>query len=96
MILLGSKAPGRHVEQHDYFFGVADSLKELVPEMRTFWRDAGSSLHLDGWREVTVVEGHAHQDPRFSRKRLISLNVASQAMPPSLPGISELWMRPFT
>ncbi|MDB6137846.1 MAG: hypothetical protein JWO94_918, partial [Verrucomicrobiaceae bacterium] len=58
MILLGSKAPGRHVEQHDYFFGIGRSLKELVPAMKAFWREAGTSLHLDGWREVTAVEGH--------------------------------------
>jgi hypothetical protein len=58
MILLGSKAPGRHVEQHDYFFGIGHSLKDLVPEMKAFWREAGSSLHLDGWREVTAVDGH--------------------------------------
>jgi hypothetical protein len=31
MLLLGSKAPGRHVEQHDFFFGIAASLRELVP-----------------------------------------------------------------
>lgn len=58
MILLGSKAPGRNVEQHDYFFGIGHSLKELVPEMRAFWREAGASLHLDGWREVTAVDGY--------------------------------------
>ncbi|WP_114938625.1 DUF1543 domain-containing protein [Mucilaginibacter endophyticus] len=58
MILLGSKAPGRTVEQHDFFFGIATSLKELVPAMRDFWPEAGSSLHIDGWREVTGVDGY--------------------------------------
>src|SRR5690606_17771283 len=43
---------------HDYFFGIGHSLKELVPEMRAFWREAGASLHLDGWREVTAVDGY--------------------------------------
>ncbi|RYZ99377.1 MAG: DUF1543 domain-containing protein [Sphingobacteriaceae bacterium] len=57
MILLGSKAPNRNVEQHDYFFGIASSLKELVPAMRAFWPEAGNSIHLDGWREVTQVDG---------------------------------------
>lgn len=61
MVLLGSKAPARNVEQHDYFFGVARSLKELVPAMKTFWPEAGSSIHVDGWREVTRV-GHYRID----------------------------------
>ncbi|HCN84647.1 MAG TPA: DUF1543 domain-containing protein [Sphingobacteriaceae bacterium] len=57
MILLGCKPPGRHVEQHDFFFGIASSLKDLVPEIEAFWPEA-PSIHLDGWREVTVVEDH--------------------------------------
>jgi len=55
MVLLGSKAPGRNVEQHDYFFGIATSIKELVPQMKAFWPEAGASLHIDGWREVNKV-----------------------------------------
>lgn len=58
MILLGSKAPQRNVEQHDYFFGIGGSLKELIPQMRAFWPEAGASLHIDGWREVNVVDGY--------------------------------------
>ncbi|WP_131537083.1 DUF1543 domain-containing protein [Pedobacter nototheniae] len=57
-LLLGSKAPKRNVEQHDYFFGIARSLKELVPQIKAFWPEAGSSLHVDGWREVNVVNGY--------------------------------------
>jgi hypothetical protein len=59
MVLLGSKAPKRNVEQHDYFFGIASSIKELVPHMKAFWPEAGASLHIDGWREVTNVDGYA-------------------------------------
>ncbi|OOQ56406.1 DUF1543 domain-containing protein [Mucilaginibacter pedocola] len=58
MLLLGSKAPGRHVEQHDFFFGIAGSLKELVPDIKKFWKNTGSSLHIDGWREVNHVNGY--------------------------------------
>lgn len=58
MVLLGSKAPQRTVEQHDYFFGIATSIQELVPQMQDFWPEAGSSLHIDGWREVTHVDGY--------------------------------------
>jgi len=59
MILLGSKAPKRNVEQHDYFFGIAETIKELVTEMKSFWPEAGSSLHVDGWRIVNHVDGYA-------------------------------------
>ena len=58
LVLLGSKAAKRNVEQHDYFFGIAGSLKELVPQMKAFWPEAGTSLHVDGWREVTSVDGY--------------------------------------
>jgi hypothetical protein len=58
MLLLGSKAPGRHVEQHDFFFGIASSLNELVPAIKTFWRGAVGNLHIDGWREVNMVDGY--------------------------------------
>jgi hypothetical protein len=58
MILLGSKAPGRHVEQHDFFFGIANSLYELIPEINAFWPEAEGKIHIDGWREVNAVEGY--------------------------------------
>ena len=58
MILLGSRAPGRHVEQHDFFFGIATSLKELVPAIKAFWPEAKDKIHVDGWREVTVVDDY--------------------------------------
>lgn len=58
MVLLGSKAPKRNVEQHDYFFGIARTIKELVPQMKAFWPEAGASLHIDGWREVNNVDGY--------------------------------------
>lgn len=59
MLLLGAKAPQRNVEQHDYFFGIAHSLKELIPAIKSFWPEGGTSLHIDGWREVNTVEDYA-------------------------------------
>lgn len=58
MLLLGSKAPGRHVEQHDFFFGIARNLKELVPDIKKFWRGAAGNIHVDGYREVNYVDGY--------------------------------------
>lgn len=47
MLLLGSKPPGRHVEQHDFFFGITSSISELVPEIKNFWPEAGDRIHID-------------------------------------------------
>jgi hypothetical protein len=59
MLLLGSKAPGRHVEQHDFFFVIGTSLKNVVPDIKAFWPEAGNTIHIDGWREVNNVDGYA-------------------------------------
>jgi hypothetical protein len=58
MLLLGSKAPGRHVEQHDFFFGIANSLKDLVPDIKAFWPETGGKIHIDGWRELRYIDGY--------------------------------------
>jgi hypothetical protein len=82
MVLLGSKPPGRHVEQHDFFFGIAPSLKDLVPYIKLFWPEAGGTIHIDGWREVTVVDGYqvvivprTGQDDLCHDKKLFFINL---------------------
>jgi hypothetical protein len=57
MVLLGCVPKGRLTEQHDIFFGIGSSLKELIADMYKFWPDA-SDLHIDAWREVTAVDGY--------------------------------------
>ncbi len=59
MLLAGCKPKGRHTEQHDVFFGIAESIKELLPELIEFWPEAEGKLHIDGWREVTTVNEHS-------------------------------------
>ncbi|WP_428327981.1 DUF1543 domain-containing protein [Mucilaginibacter sp.] len=80
ILLLGSKTPGRHVEQHDYFFGIAASLKELIPDIRKFWRGASANIHIDGWREVNAVDSYAvkvvlKEEARHSSKKLFFINL---------------------
>lgn len=58
MVMLGATPPGRFTEQHDIFFGIADSLKELVPHMRDFWPEAQGKIHIDAWREVTQTDDY--------------------------------------
>lgn len=59
MLLLGCKPAGRHTEQHDVFFGIGSSLKDMVPAMHAFWPEAKKNLHVDAWREVNRVQQYA-------------------------------------
>ena len=38
MLLLGCRPTGRNTEQHDIYFGIAKSLKDLIPEIKSFWK----------------------------------------------------------
>ncbi len=60
-LLLGCKPAGRNTEQHDVFFAAGTSLKELIPEILNFWPEANGKIHIDAWREVTVVDGFSIQ-----------------------------------
>jgi hypothetical protein len=58
MIHVGCKPSGRYIEQHDIFFGIGNSLRELVPQINEFWPEAKGNLHIDAWREITFVDGY--------------------------------------
>ena len=55
MVMMGCNLKGRVTEQHDIFFGIANNLQELRPQMKAFWPEAQGKFHIDAWREVTVV-----------------------------------------
>ena len=57
MCLIGCKPKGRHIEQHDIFFTIADNGEHLKSQMQAFWPDGGK-LHVDAWRKVTRVDGY--------------------------------------
>jgi len=56
-LILGCTPANRHTEQHDVFFCIGASLKDILPEIKDFWSDAGS-IHIDCWREVNLVDGY--------------------------------------
>lgn len=58
MVLIGCTPKGRHIEQHDIFFGIAENIKDLVPAIIDFWPEAEGQMHIDGWREVNYVDGY--------------------------------------
>lgn len=39
-VILGATPKGRNIEQHDVFFGIAENLKDLIPDMKEFWKEA--------------------------------------------------------
>lgn len=55
--MLGCTPDGRLTEQHDIFFGIGTSLKDLLPDMIAFWPEAKGKIHIDAWREVTSTDG---------------------------------------
>lgn len=57
MLLIGATPEGRNIEQHDIFFGIGNSVKDLLPDVISFWPGAKDRLHIDAWREVTNVNG---------------------------------------
>ncbi|MFV8358664.1 DUF1543 domain-containing protein, partial [Flavobacterium sp. XS1P32] len=46
MLMLGCTPAGRLTEQHDIFFGIGKSLKDLIPQIKNFWPEAKGKLHI--------------------------------------------------
>ena len=60
MLLIGASPPGRDIEQHDVFFGIGDSIKDLIPDVEAVW-PGNNKLHFDAWREFTSVNGYKEE-----------------------------------
>ena len=56
MIMVGCRPEGRFTEQHDIFFGIGNSLAEMVPKIKLFWPEAKGRIHIDAWRKITAVD----------------------------------------
>jgi hypothetical protein len=56
--MVGCRPEGRYTEQHDIYFGIGTSLSELVPKIKLFWPEVKGRIHIDAWREVTIVDNH--------------------------------------
>jgi hypothetical protein len=83
MALLGCKPQGRHTEQHDIFFGIGYTIKDLVPDIIQSWPEAEGDIHIDAWREVNCVDQQAVEifpkqllsNPEVQRKKLFFINL---------------------
>jgi hypothetical protein len=58
MMLVGCRPPGRFTEQHDVFFGIAETPADLIPKLNVFWPEARGRMHVDALRPVTSVDGY--------------------------------------
>lgn len=78
-VILGATPKGRNTEQHDVFFGIAESLKELVPDMKRFWPEAKGKIHIDCYQEVRFVDGFeiriVEKTPEISDNHLFFINL---------------------
>jgi hypothetical protein len=75
LVLLGCRPDGRNTEQHDVFFGVGETLAELVPQMKAFW--LGTKLHVDAYWAIEQVGeyGVTVQDTSDNREVTIPLSL---------------------
>jgi len=72
MLLIGATPAERNIEQHDVFFGIGESIKDLIPDVIAFW-PGNNKLHFDAWREVTSVNGY--------KVKIVSKNESKQSSP---------------
>lgn len=77
--ILGATPKGRNIEQHDVFFGIAASLKDLVPDMKNFWKEADGKIHLDCYQEVKFADGYevkiVEKGTKTSEEQLYFINL---------------------
>lgn len=56
-VFVGGNHSGANVELHDVRFVTGETLEDTVPQLRAAWWGTVSSLHIDGYAELTHVDG---------------------------------------
>lgn len=56
-VCVGGNHPRANVELHDIRFAVGETLEAVVPQLRAAWWGEPRSLHIDGYAELTEVDG---------------------------------------
>lgn len=78
MAIIGCTPKGRLTEQHDVFFGIGKSMKDLTAQMLDFWPEADGRIHIDAWRKVSKVDGfriEVSTEKSQSEKNLFFINL---------------------
>lgn len=77
--ILGATPKGRNTEQHDVFFGIAETLKDLIPDIKRFWPEAKGKIHIDGYQELQFVDGFelkiVEKNSELSENHLFFINL---------------------
>ena len=56
-VCIGGNHPRANIEQHDMRFAVGETLDAIVPQLRAAWWGTPKSFHIDGYAELTEVDG---------------------------------------
>lgn len=56
-VFVGGKHARANIELHDVQFVVARSIEETAPALRKRWWGESSSLHIDGYANLSIVDG---------------------------------------
>ena len=56
-VFTGRSHPRANIELHDLRFVAGESLEATIPTLRAAWWGKPSSLHIDGYAELTEVDG---------------------------------------
>lgn len=78
LVVLGGRAQGCLIEQHDVRLVVGSCLEATIPELRRQWRGLRRGLHIDSWVRVERLEGYRvrlRPEPCLGRERLWFVNI---------------------
>lgn len=56
-VFIGGGHPRANIELHDMRFVVGETLEATIPQLRAAWWGKPGSLHIDGYAELTEVDG---------------------------------------
>jgi hypothetical protein len=56
-VFVGGNHPRANIELHDMRFAVGETLEAIVPQLRAAWWGTPGSLHVDGYAELSEVDG---------------------------------------
>lgn len=56
-VFVGGGHPRANIELHDMRFVVGETLEATIPQLRAAWWGKPGSLHIDGYAELTAVDG---------------------------------------
>src|SRR5262245_13581307 len=57
-VFVGGKHERATIELHDVQFVVARSIEETIPALRQAWWGTPSSLHIDAYADLSLVDGY--------------------------------------